>query len=71
MLPKQSLEDSLGPADKAVAIVASVLLVVDVLFGAPQAWIAVGVVTVLYGWWWFAVPFWKRAHNEQDNLHEE
>ena len=55
----------------AIAIAAALLLVVDVLFGLAQAWIAVALFVVLVGYWWFAVPFWKRARNRQDVLPEE
>ena len=54
----------------AIAIVAAVLLVVDVLFGPMQAWITVGVVSALFGYWWFALPFWKRSHGRLDDLPE-
>ena len=50
----------------AVAIVAAVLLVVDVLFSRTQAWVTAGAVAALLAWWWIAVPFWQRAHNRQD-----
>jgi hypothetical protein len=52
----------------AVAISSAVLLVVDVLFDRTLAWVTAGVVAALLLWWWVAVPFWKRAHNEQDDL---
>jgi Family of unknown function (DUF6328) len=55
----------------AIAIAAALLLVVDVLFGLAQAWIAMTVFVLLVGYWWFAVPFWKRARNRQDVLPEE
>jgi hypothetical protein len=48
-----------------IAIVSALLLVVDVLFSATLAWGIAGVVAVLLGWWWIAVPFWQRAHHEQ------
>jgi hypothetical protein len=50
----------------AIAIVAAVLLVVDVLFSSTQAWITAGAVAALFAWWWFALPFWKRATNKQN-----
>jgi Flp pilus assembly protein TadB len=50
----------------AIAITAAVLLVVDVLFSTTQAWITAAIVGTFLGWWWFAVPFWKRATNKQD-----
>ncbi len=55
----------------AVAIVAAVLLVTDVLFSRTQAWVTAGVVGALLVWWWIAVPFWQRVHNEQDRLRDE
>lgn len=48
-----------------IAIVSALLLVIDVLFSATLAWTTVGIVAVLLGWWWIAVPFWQRAHHEQ------
>ncbi len=50
-----------------VAITASLLLVVDVLFSATQAWIATGVVAALLLWWWIAHPFLRRSRTEQDD----
>lgn len=52
----------------AVAIVAAVLLVMDVLFSRTQAWATAGVLSALLAWWWMAVPLWQRAHNRQDDL---
>ena len=51
----------------ALAIASAVLLVVDVLFSRTLAWVTAGGVAALLVWWWVAVPFWKRAHNRQDN----
>jgi Flp pilus assembly protein TadB len=52
----------------AVAIVAAVLLVVDVLYSRTLAWATAGVLSALLAWWWVAVPLWQRAHNRQDPL---
>jgi hypothetical protein len=52
----------------AVAICSALLLVVDVLFSRTQAWLTAGAVALLLAWWWIAVPFWQRAHSEQDEL---
>ena len=52
----------------AVAIVSVVLLVVDVLFSLTLAWVTAGVLAAVLAWWWVIVPFWQRAHNEQDDL---
>jgi Family of unknown function (DUF6328) len=49
-----------------LAITSAVLLVVDVLFNRTQAWVTAGAVGALLAWWWVAVPFWQRAHNQQD-----
>ena len=50
-----------------VAITAAILLVVDVLFSATQAWIATGVVAALLLWWWVAHPFLRRSRTAQDD----
>ena len=55
----------------AVAIVAAVLLVTDVLFSRTQAWLTAGAVGALLVWWWIAVPLWQRAHDEQDRLGDQ
>ena len=52
----------------AVAISSAVLLVTDVLFSRTQAWVTAGAVAAVLTWWWAAVPFWQRAHNDQDDL---
>ncbi|NEK56931.1 hypothetical protein GCU56_03475 [Geodermatophilus sabuli] len=51
----------------ALAIVAAVLLVTDVLFDLTQASLAAGAIGALLAWWWIAVPFWKRAHTPSDD----
>ena len=50
----------------AVAVVSALLLVVDVLFSRTLAWVTAGGVGALLAWWWIAVPFWRRAHTEQE-----
>jgi Family of unknown function (DUF6328) len=52
-----------------VAICAALLLVVDVLFSRTQAWVTTGVVGALLGYWWIAVPYWHRAHDETEDPH--
>ena len=49
-----------------VAIVCAVLLVVDVLLGAPLSWITAACVGAVLVWLWIAVPFWHRLHSEAD-----
>jgi amino acid transporter len=49
-----------------LAMCSAVLLVVDVLFSMTLGWLTAGCLAVLLLWWWIAVPFWHRAHNEQD-----
>ena len=48
-----------------LAICASLLLVIDVLFSLVLAWLTAGALAVLLLWWWVAVPFWQRAHDGQ------
>jgi hypothetical protein len=50
----------------AVAMTAAVLLVLDVLFTRTLAWTTAGFLAALLLWWWVAVPYWKRAHDGQD-----
>ena len=67
LLRRSNRSAFLGLAVLAVAIVGAVLLVTDVVFDLTLAWITAAVVGALLAWWWMAVPFWKRAHNEQDD----
>ena len=55
-----------------VAICAVLLLVVDVLFdNRTQAWLTAGAVALLMLWWWITVPYYQRAHSEQDPLPDD
>ena len=49
-----------------LAICAALLLVVDVLFSLTLAWLTAGALAAVLVWWWIAVPYWQRAHNDQD-----
>ena len=55
----------------ALAIITAVLLVTDVLFSRPQAWISAAAVAAVLAWWWVVVPFWQRSHNRQDDLRDD
>ena len=66
LLRRSNRSATLGLPVLAVAIVRAVLLVNDVVFDLTLAWFTAAVVGALLGWWWLAVPFWKRTHNEQD-----
>lgn len=66
LLHRSNRSAFLGLLVLAVAITAAVLLVVDVLFSRALAWTTAGVLAGLLVWWWLAVPFWQRAHNQQD-----
>jgi archaellum biogenesis protein FlaJ (TadC family) len=50
----------------AIAIVAAVLLVTDVVFDLTQAMVTAAAVAALLLWWWIAVPMWKRARTRSD-----
>ena len=67
LLRRSNRSATLGLTVLALAIVGAVLLVTDVVFDLTLAWITAAVVGALLAWWWMAVPFWKRAHNEQDD----
>jgi Family of unknown function (DUF6328) len=54
-----------------IAICAVLLLVVDVLFDRTQAWLTAGIVGGLLIYWWIAVPYWQRAHSQQDPLPDD
>jgi hypothetical protein len=45
----------------ALAISSAILLVVDVLFSAMQAWVTAGAVAALLMWWWVLAPLWQRS----------
>jgi hypothetical protein len=66
LLQRGSRSAYAGVVVLALAITSAVLLVVDVLFSRTQAWVTAGAVGALLAWWWVAIPFWQRAHNEQD-----
>jgi hypothetical protein len=50
-----------------VSITASLLLVLDFFIGGWRAWTTAGAIFAGLVWWWAIVPFWHRAHNEQDD----
>ena len=52
----------------AVAIVAAVLLVVDVLFDRTRAWWTAGAVAALLAYWWMVLPFVLRARGGVESL---
>jgi hypothetical protein len=66
LLRRSNRSAFLGLTVLALAIVGAILLVTDVLFELTLAWSTAAVVGALLVWWWIAVPYWKRAHNEQD-----
>jgi uncharacterized protein involved in cysteine biosynthesis len=66
LLHRSSRSAFAGLVVLAVAMVAAILLVVDVLFSRTLAWVTAGGVGALLTWWWIAVPFWRRAHSEQE-----
>jgi hypothetical protein len=67
LLRRSNRSAFLGLMVLALAIVGAVLLVTDVVFELTLAWITAAIVGALLAWWWFAIPYWKRAHNEQDD----
>jgi hypothetical protein len=68
LLHRSSRSAFAGTLVLAVAVVAALLLVVDVFFSRPLAWATAGGVAALLLWWWVAVPLWQRAHHEQEPL---
>jgi hypothetical protein len=50
----------------ALAISSALLLVLDFFVGRWQAWVTSAVIAAALAFWWAIVPFWHRAHNEQD-----
>ena len=67
LLRRSNRSAFLGLTVLALAIVGAILLVTDVLFDLTLAWSTAAVVGALLVWWWIALPYWKRAHNEQDD----
>jgi hypothetical protein len=66
LLHRSSRSVFAGTLVLALAVVSALLLVVDVLFSEALAWVTAGGVAALLLWWWVAVPFWQRAHHEQE-----
>ena len=66
LLRRSNRSAFLGLIVLALAIVGAVLLVTDAVFDLTLAWITAVAIAVFLGWWWIAVPLWKRAHNRQD-----
>jgi len=50
----------------AVAITSAILLVVDYLFGRPEALLTGGAVAVLLAWLWFVAPLLQRRRAPRD-----
>ena len=66
LLRRSSRSAFAGLVVLAVAVVSALLLVIDVLFSRTLALGTAGGVGVLLAWWWVIVPFWRRAHTEQE-----
>jgi hypothetical protein len=66
LLHRSSRSAYAGVVVLAIAITSAVLLVVDVLFSRTQAWVTAGVVGALLAWWWVVIPFWQRAHSQEE-----
>jgi hypothetical protein len=66
LLHRSSRSAFAGLVVLAVAVVSALLLVVDVFFSRTLAWVTAGGVGALLAWWWVVVPFWRRAHTEQE-----
>lgn len=47
----------------AIAMSTSVFLVADFLFDAPATVVATGLVAVLFSWFWFALPIFRRLRD--------
>ena len=71
LLQRSSRSAFAGTVVLAVAISSAVLLVVDVLFSATQAWVTSIVVLALMLWWWVVTPLAQRARGRTDELPPE
>ena len=65
LLRRSNRHAFLGLTVLAVALVAAVLLVTDVLFSLPQAVAAATGVAVLLGWLWVGSPIVQRARHSR------
>jgi hypothetical protein len=65
LLRRSNRHAFLGLTVLALALVAAVLLVTDVLFSRPQAVVAAAVVAVLLGWLWIGSPIVQRARGDR------
>jgi uncharacterized protein DUF6328 len=68
LLRRSSRSAYAGLVVLAVAIVAAVLLVVDVLFDRTRAWWSAGVIAALLTYLWVIVPFVQRSRGETESL---
>ncbi|WP_369253287.1 DUF6328 family protein [Geodermatophilus amargosae] len=65
LLRRSNRHAFLGLCVLAIALVAAVVLVVDVLFALPQALVTGGVVAALLGWLWIGSPILQRARGSR------
>ena len=65
LLRRSNRNAFLGLVVLAIALVAAVLLVTDVLFSLTQAVLAAAVVAVLVGWLWIGSPVTQRARGRR------
>jgi hypothetical protein len=68
LLRRSSRSAYAGVVVLAIAIVAAVLLVVDVLFDRTRAWWSAGVIAALLTYLWVIVPFVQRSRGETESL---
>jgi hypothetical protein len=71
LLRRSSRSAFAGTVVLAIAISSAVLLVVDVLFSATQAWVTSIAVLALMLWWWVVTPLAQRARGTTDELPPE
>ncbi len=66
LLHRSSRSAFAGLVVLALAVVSALLLVIDFFFSRTLAFAGAGAVGALLAWWWVIVPFWRRAHTEQE-----
>jgi hypothetical protein len=71
LLRRSSRSAFAGTVVLSLAISSAVLLVVDVLFSATQAWVTSIAVLALMMWWWVITPLAQRARGTTDELPAE